>query len=286
MINKYNEVEYAKTVINNGFQTKKKTYELMLIASYYRSQGMADKELEVKITEFCKKYLEGFNDILYFKVIQKVLKKSKSKKLTDLSIVPIAKSDLGLIETVDKEYRELFFTLIVLYKINMILFDNKYLSNSESDIKNKSKLTSYKVLREQTKYLTDNGLITLTLKSASIDCLFEDKLDLNDTNVVFNVTDFENIGLYYKNYVKGGYIHCEKCGRMCKKDKKRKYCKECTKYQPIKEKTFKCVDCGNEFETSGDVKVQLRCSECQKKERARINQENYNKRKQKNLIED
>ena len=49
-------------------------------------------------------------------------------------------------------------------------------------------------------------------------------------------------------------------------------------YQPISTKTIQCIDCGKEVDVDA-LSRKIRCEECYKLERQRINREYYNKNK-------
>lgn len=86
---------------------------------------------------------------------------------------------------------------------------------------------------------------------------------------------------------------CKKCGKdfylESYADTRSLYCEDCRKevhnecerksYEPVGNKIIVCVDCGKEFEVSAKAIATLRCPDCYKKERSRINKENYEKRK-------
>ena len=74
-----------------------------------------------------------------------------------------------------------------------------------------------------------------------------------------------------------GLDYCPRCHkRFYKTHKSQKYCSKCQGYVKQKVKTVICCDCGKEFEI-GVNNRKIRCDECYKKERNRINRENLRK---------
>ena len=77
------------------------------------------------------------------------------------------------------------------------------------------------------------------------------------------------------------FTHCQLCGKIFKKRSNNDvYCRECADnvkyYEPIETKKIVCVDCGKEIEIESTSR-KIRCDECFKKERSRINA-NYRKK--------
>lgn len=84
---------------------------------------------------------------------------------------------------------------------------------------------------------------------------------------------YENI----KKNLEDGLDYCPRCHkRFYKTHKSQKYCSKCQGYVKQKVKTVICCDCGKEFEI-GVNNRKIRCDECYKKERNRINRENLRK---------
>lgn len=64
------------------------------------------------------------------------------------------------------------------------------------------------------------------------------------------------------------YKRCSRCGKLFLSiSSKKKLCPACAEYQPIKEKTVKCVDCGKDFLINSKNNETCRCDECYKKYR-------------------
>ena len=87
----------------------------------------------------------------------------------------------------------------------------------------------------------------------------------DNEGIVINETDSKELAYSYLNWKNGGgYKRCEACGRLFRNNRYRKYCHECSKYQPIGDKTLECIDCGKEFTVDSRNMTKCRCDECQR----------------------
>jgi len=98
--------------------------------------------------------------------------------------------------------------------------------------------------------------------------------------------------IIYRNICKNidsDTFSCSNCGKRVHKsnDPRRnaqKYCSNCSTdiqyYKPIKTKKITCIDCGIEFEVDSKANNRLRCDECQKRKKSKINKTYYYKNKQ------
>ena len=100
-------------------------------------------------------------------------------------------------------------------------------------------------------------------------CLIVNFIDNNgDEGIVINEVDSKELAYSYLNWKNGGgYKRCEACGRLFRNNRYRKYCHECSKYQPIGDKTLECIDCGKEFTVDSRNMTKCRCDECQREYR-------------------
>ena len=70
MVNEYNEISYAKKMLNSGFLTNRRMYELNILAKYFYYIGYKPKEVKTKVIEFCNTHFENFNEEKYFDKIK------------------------------------------------------------------------------------------------------------------------------------------------------------------------------------------------------------------------
>jgi len=243
---KYNELEYADIIYNNGFQSKYISTELRLLVLYFRDVlDMKIKEREFSLYKFCNEYISDFKKENYYKIINKALKigLNKQQKLITISKVDIYKSELDYINSleINQEYKKVMFTFLVYLKLNKTIYEYKYNKVyimqyfyggkiKYNNIKNISNIPKYMSLNDEVINTLDNlQLVTILHKSKiSLDYI---KNCIPEGEIVIEVRDFENIGLYLDHYngIKS-VIKCQKCQKIIKvKNNRQKYCEECWK---------------------------------------------------------
>lgn len=243
---KYKELEYAELIYNNGFQTKYLPTEMKLLVLYFRDiLDMKPKERELNLYKFCYKYIPNFQKENFYKPIKKALKTgtNKQQKLVTISKIDIYQSELDYINSleINQEYKKVMFTFLVQLKLNKIVYEYKY--NKEYNVLyfygGKIKYNNIRDISNIPKTMSLNDEVINTLSNLGlVTILHRGKISLDyikncvpDGEVVIEVTDFENVGLYldYYNGVKG-VIKCEGCEKIIKiSNNKNKYCKECAK---------------------------------------------------------
>jgi hypothetical protein len=245
---KYNEEEYAKEIKERGFLTKYHTYELKILAKYYKSEGYKPKERKELLYAFCEKYIEKFNKVKYFKVINSALNyaKKKKNKLIIIDEIPIFDTEIEYINglQLDYVYKKVLFTLLVKNKINKQICELTFGKSSEfnffggkkqhyQEIYEMAKIPSEYKINNIINYLSEQGLVDIRTRGR-INLLFIDYIEQSD-NEVMKITTFDNVG-YYLDWYNGDkkIIQCENCGKFIKKYNSRKYCKSCAKEMNIK----------------------------------------------------
>ena len=258
---KYNELEYVELVYNKGFQSKYIFTELRLLVLYFRDVlDMKPKEREYNLHEFCKKYIPYFKKENYYKTINKALKTglSKQQKLITISKIDIYKSELDYINSlgINQEYKKVMFTFLVQLKLNKIIYEYKYNKIYDTlyfyggkikynNIKNISNIPKIMSLNDEViNKLSDLKLVTILHRGKIILDYIENCIP--EGEVVFEVTDYDNIGLYldYYNGIKG-IIKCSNCDKIIRtKNNRQKYCVDCWKehrkeYEKNKKKEYR-----------------------------------------------
>lgn len=288
---KYDELGYAETIYKDGFQTNHIQTELNLLAAY------AKHVLEMKparrkqfIYEFCGKHLDGFRRELWFKQINRALDYSNKKQsvLSRITHIEVTRGELDYILSLDVSHdcHKIFFAFLIHTKLNKSVYEFKNGKPYDSTFfrGDKSKYNLVKKMANVPSAIDINGeFVHQMYKAGLIDVLFnglirhkwmEDCLPSGD--VVIEVRDFENVGLYldYHLGVKGVKL-CGYCGQpfvVSRND--RLYCKEHKDYHPkIGDKTVTCVDCGALFDVDSRNMTKVRCDTCQKKHRQQLDRE-------------
>lgn len=134
MDNRYNELEYAKEIKENGFQTRFIRREILVLVKYLKELGYSKKETTDFIYDFCEKNIEGFNEVRYYQTIDKTIMegRKKSRGLIIIEDLPITYTELGVIDKldVDKQYKKLMLSMLVKRKI---AYEINKISNKHND---------------------------------------------------------------------------------------------------------------------------------------------------------
>lgn len=227
MINIYNEVEYAEKIISSGFVTRRKLYELSILAKYYFSQGKTKQEVFDILVKFCEDNMENFNKVLYFDKINNIVNTSKNSRIKNVKFIGLNQNDMNIIEEMPNiELKKVLTSIIVLCKIKHRTTGGKYINIKFSALSKTSHIKTTSKIRDLLRELVSLGKINICINGA-IEYLGD---ITDDDEYVFIVKDFNNIGLYLMNYINHKYIECEECGKMMrKKNNSNKYCNECAK---------------------------------------------------------
>lgn len=131
---KYNEFDYAKTIYENGFQTKYMMTELKLAAVYIRRVlGCSGKVLRQELYTFGAKHIPGYRLERDYVILDRAIRfaNQKDSALTAITAIPIYHNELDyLLNTplisrdrdfpIENEYlcRKVMFTFLVYMKLN------------------------------------------------------------------------------------------------------------------------------------------------------------------------
>lgn len=223
----FDENKHVEKMLDNGFQTNNNKFELQLLATYLRSDGYGDKEIENRLHGFCKVYAENYNKIKFYKLIDEKVRRSKKLKLKISHPINITQSELDIILSEDNyKCQKLMFVYLVLakYYMNNNHTEKYYVGCKDNDIFNLCNM----YMKKQDKmdlmhYLTKKGYITPTLSMSSIiNYVNEDSL------IVMTLNPNIDMVYYFEQYLGGYFTNCACCGLLTKKNSNRtKYCLEC-----------------------------------------------------------
>jgi hypothetical protein len=231
--------------LDKGFVSNHIKYELQLLVKYYKELGYKPKERKELIYQFCEKYMDGFDRVLHFKLINSALNYGKNKNniLVEIENVSITKEELNYIDSlsIDHDYKKVIFTLLVLEKLNKQYHEIRNESKNNEHYFGGAK--KYKELVETSKislkknnqihnmigHLDELGIVQITGNS-SIKLLFMYDIPESD-EVGIIVSTYDNIGYYYDLHTSENKVKkCESCETPIKpKNNKNKYCEECAK---------------------------------------------------------
>jgi hypothetical protein len=78
-----NDIEYAKLLYDNGFESDSKNIneQMRLLAIYFRDElNLKPAQREEKLKEYCVKYIHGYRYETYYKLIDKAIWASRKKE--------------------------------------------------------------------------------------------------------------------------------------------------------------------------------------------------------------
>lgn len=198
------------------------------MATYIRELGYEEKGIEEYLHNFCKIYLQNYNRVKCYKLIDDKVKKSKKHKLKKSSLINITQAELDIILGEENiKCQKLMFVYLVLAKYYMSNnhADKYYVGAKDSDIFSLCDM----YVKKQDKislmhYLTKNGYITPNLNMSSVVNYVNE-----DSEIVMSFYPDTDMVYYFERYIGGLFIECPICGKLAKKtNNKIKYCKECS----------------------------------------------------------
>lgn len=288
---KYTELNYAKKIYENGFQSEQhKPTELRLVATYMRRiLDYKPKKLREEMYKWCECNIPEYKKELYYKMINSSIRKAcqKGSMLTNIDRILFYKYEMDYINGLfikedinpQKESvysngcKKILFTLLFKMKANKLLAETK--SNDEdfeytgkyfkggqkkyTELKNLAKLPQKMRINEDIIHtLWINGLVSPMYNGLIKLNFMEELYELQNNNkeidntIALEIKEYDSIGLYFDYY---------------NKDKKISFCKECGKI--FKKKSNRQEYCSNECSKIIDrekakkrmkVKRELKCS--------------------------
>lgn len=248
---RYNETKYAKEIEEKGFLTKYHVYELRILAKYYKSLGYKPKERKELIYQFCRKHIEDFEPVLYFKTINSVLNNAakKESKMIDVGDIIVRHNEVAYIDSLndlDLNERKILFTLLVMNKINKKIALIMYGSESKHN-KFGGKSTQYRDLFKTAKIIAKNNINEIVhslykKEYITVDTIYKKDIGKIELTFLENIIEdgsenqkdiyintFDNIGYYYDKYIGDEKIaECSECGILIRLNSNRKkYCASC-----------------------------------------------------------
>lgn len=260
---KYNELDYAKSIYENGFQSEQhKPTELRLVATYMRRiLDYKPKRLREEMYKWCESHILGYERELYYKRINSAINKAcrKGSMLVNVKSIDFYKYEMDYINNLyimndiegqeESEYsyecKKLLFTLLFKMKINKFITETK---STEPDFEYKGKYfkggqKKYTELKKLAKLpakirinediintLWINGLIS-PIYNGLVKLNFMEEIygieengDLDGT-IVLQIKEYDCVGWYYDYYHQDKRItFCKECGKIFRKKSNRQEC--------------------------------------------------------------
>lgn len=228
-----------------------------------------DEDNYAYTVKWMNKYHENFDESCYSKLIADAIKKAHKKPFYVIDNISVTRSELDAISSLGNIRAEkILFVLLCMAKQQYISsgFTNGLVKYSLPSL---CKIARVSVPTDEREYILykiiQAGLLSYPKKNDT-QCLFVNFIDNNGESVLnIDEIDFQELAYVYLQWKNGGgYDRCEKCGRLFRKNRHRKYCYECAKYQPISDKLVTCIDCGKAFSIDSRNMTKCRCDDCQK----------------------
>lgn len=254
---KYTELDYAKKIYDDGFQSDKHIpTELRLVATYMRRiLDYKPKKLREEMYKWCESHIVGYKRELYYKRINSAINKAcqKGSMLINVESIDFYKYEMDFINNLyvmgdidDKEESEysyeckkLLFTLLFKMKVNKFITESKSLDEDfeykgkyfKGGQKKYTELKKLAKLPEKVRINEDiintlwiNGLVSPMFNGLVrldfMEEIYDIKKDDNELeeNVVLQVKDYDSVGWYFDYYNHDKKItFCKECGKIFKK---------------------------------------------------------------------
>ena len=238
---KYKEHEYAATILNEGFQTRRFGREVRIVAVYCREVlGLRRDQCKQRLINLCEKYMDGFNYAKHYGMINYALKQAYVKKVQLLTVddIPIYEGEITYIDSlsVGRDCKRVLLAMLVTHKLNKAVAElhgaenytnicfgggkSKYrelktMSNIPPNVNISSQII-HELGERRLVNILHNGLI-------SMDFIYNTS---QTGEVAIRITDFSNVGLYYdKIHGDKRVKECCLCGGLYKpKTNNQRYC--------------------------------------------------------------
>lgn len=240
----FDELVIAERVINDhkiDYDNAKN--HIWQLAKYnYWVLKMDDKENNDNITQYMHQYWKMYSDPDYSGTIDDYLKAVKKKDFKKIESIPIYKSELDTITTLDDiQLEKIAFVMLCIAKYEHEAHpDWDYWINEYKDNVIMSLARVHVPVNERSTLLRQlylRDFIGMPHKTGKCNYLVKFVSNGENDQIVLELgeADYKELAytyLYYKNGF-SGYYHCSRCGRLVREKKNTpnnaKYCRECAK---------------------------------------------------------
>lgn len=222
----FDEIQYAESIIRNGCSRKYILVDFKILAKYFLLHKQYSEERTREEMLLILKDGQTLIPINYLpQKIDLSIKFAKTEELRCSSPIAITLAELETINNFPEHLRELAF---------IYLFMSKWDSEKDgffiekSDLKKMLKSTS----ATNSKLNILDGELERLKYVQFVDYCRKERIKVNECNVeseiAFEITDFENVILYYRRYCGKKVIECMDCKSLVEvKGNRQKYCKCC-----------------------------------------------------------
>lgn len=230
------ERSYVEEMINDNNLGRKPSHTLLLAGRLWRQQGYNNEEIRHMLEDFIIRSDPHASIVKWANTISWTIKILGKRDLVKLDYVPITNLEIGICSTVGMiQKQRLMFTLFALAKFNKLTNPKNEGWVSITDARLFSLANIQMGVKKQSLMLNDlyqNKYISFArgIDNTSIKVLF---LDM-ESPAVLRLTDMRNLGNQYMLHTQKGYMQCECCGKIVKKNSNnQRYCKPCARIMNI-----------------------------------------------------
>ena len=264
-----NEMKYAESVyLGKNKDVKSVVAKVGYITRYQLyALGYNDDDNYSYAITWMNRHHDNFDENCYSKLVYDAVKKAHKKPFFNVGSIKITKHELEVIKSLENLRAEkLLFVLLCMAKHQQVMygFNDGLVRYSLPEL---CKAARISVPTDEREYILNEiiqyGYLGYPKKNDT-KCLMVNFIDEEgEPELVLDEVDCKELAYSYMNWkLGGGYDRCESCGRLYRKNKYRKYCYECAKYQSVGDKIVTCVDCGKEFGVNPLNTETCRCTEC------------------------
>lgn len=218
----FDESKYALEMLQNGFKNEHEMFHDLLILSKYLFHIGKDKtQVKADIFEFCSANIADFNRYLFAKEINRVVTQAANSKLRTGTTVYIYESDMDTINSMDDEkQRKILFVFLVLYRLY-----NRPFEVGLNELFKMAKVSA----NSSDRYEILHTLHKKELIQTSVDLKYKVLIDAPSGEEICQVSDFDNMIMYYYQMKGQTIAKCESCnGMMVPRGRNQKYCTNCS----------------------------------------------------------
>ena len=243
MVTKYDELGYAEHILKKGFVTKYKRYELTLLVKKFAKDGLDKNQINKELVKFCKKFLEDYTEIGYYKIISSVISKGFKESLVVLNNITITNKELKYISNLDisDEYKRILLAFILNNKISTEIttsrnpeYKNKYIFNGNkktyANIKKMANIPQRINISDAIFEMSQLGLFKPFMRG-NIELSFIKDIEIaEDIFCKLSPYELDSVDLIWRAWNGDEKIGtCEECGRFIEITGNRTiYCKSCS----------------------------------------------------------
>ena len=296
---KYRETEYAKIIYENGFQSSHILKEARILSLYFRDVlNYKPKKRKEELYDFFSKNIEDYDEVVYYKTMDRALNYSKNKKnhLIDIDEILFYEEEMNYINSLDLSYncKKILFTMLFCIKLSNRISKIKEKISDDNDICNynyiSKQITDNKIIKMsnigsvkdniQLFYILESDKYIKTYYTGSTELIFLNNIKYKKMNIAIKIKYFEDIGYYFDYYnKKNGIKLCSVCEKPFKsKTNNSKYCKEHSGNKEFESKKSTCKYCGNIFMPNKYSKRKDVCDTCYCENRKKMKKESKNKK--------